>query len=63
MVNTATLSGSLTLPGYVPVVGDTFGVVAAGEVAAHFDSVPAGMDQSETSTSASVTQVQLPPGS
>lgn len=58
----ATLSGTLELLNYTPVVGDSFVVVtAAGGVQDHFDSVPAGMVETNTPTTASVTQETLPP--
>ena len=58
----ATLSGTLELLNYTPVVGDSFVVVtAAGGVQDHFDSVPAGMVETDGPTTASVTQETLPP--
>jgi hypothetical protein len=64
VVNTATLSGTLVLPGYTGVVGDSFTVVTAGQIEDQFDAngIPNGMEQTETATTASVTQVQPPAG-
>jgi len=59
VTGTAELSGTLTLPGYDdPEVGDSFTVVDAGDVEAHFIAIPSGMEQTETDYTASVTQVE-----
>jgi hypothetical protein len=61
VTGTAQLSGTLALPGYVPAVGDSFTVVtAASGLSGHFDSIPDGMVETDTDTSASVTQVDPP---
>jgi hypothetical protein len=61
VTGTASLSGTLELLDYTPVVGDSFTVVTAAKGRyAHFDSVPDGMVESDGPTSASVTQVQPP---
>jgi hypothetical protein len=61
VTGTAQLSGTLVLPGYdTPMVGDSFTVVTAGALSGHFDSIPDGMVETDTSTTASVTQVSPP---
>ena len=56
VTGTADLSGTLTLPGYVPVVGDSFTVVVAGGISNEFLYVPEGMDQTVTAITDTVTQ-------
>ncbi|HTU89747.1 MAG TPA: hypothetical protein VMF69_06605, partial [Gemmataceae bacterium] len=63
VTGTAQLSGTLVLPGYDnPQVGDYFTVVTAGALSGHFDSIPDGMEETDTDTSSTVTQVNPPAG-
>ena len=57
VTNTAQLSGTLVLPGYVRRTGAFFTVVRAGVLSGHFDSIPDGMVETDTAVSATVTQV------
>ncbi|HEY7308360.1 MAG TPA: hypothetical protein VH643_03255 [Gemmataceae bacterium] len=56
----AQMSGTLVLLGYTPMVGKSFKVVTAGAVSGHFDTIPDGMSETDTSTSITVTQVRPP---
>lgn len=60
VTGTASLSGSLVLLNYTPVVGDSFDVVVAAAIEHHFDSVPSGMVETDTATTATVTQTSPP---
>ncbi|HEY7309857.1 MAG TPA: hypothetical protein VH643_10905 [Gemmataceae bacterium] len=60
VTGTAQLSGTLVLMGPPPPVGTMYTVVKAGSISGHFDTIPDGMSETDTSTSVTVTQVQPP---
>jgi fibronectin-binding autotransporter adhesin len=60
VTGTAQLSGTLVLMGPPPPVGTAYTVVRAGRVSGHFDTIPNGMSETDTSTSVTVTQVRPP---